>query len=1626
MSHISLALALVILCHSPSVEAGHDASGVIAPAVFNDADLLAQSLTAFGLNDGTLIDINLPEGVGNGFVTVLPVDGDAWTLDLRPHSILSPEYKLLVQIEGGAIVEETPAPIRTVRGVVAEMNDSVFAGSLLGEGLAGVISLSDGRRYWIEPVGLKLPGIRRSLHILYMNENVNPSGGTCASDAQAPQLTDENAGAPRGAACGTGLCFAELATDADFEYYQRYGSNVTNVENRIQLVVNTMNVEYERDVQITHVITTIVVRTTSNDPYTTTNSDGLVTQVRNEWLTNFPNVPRDITQLFTDRDIDGTVIGQAFNIAIVCTNQAYSYAQSDCCGSLSCASDLHAHENGHVWGGFHCNPCANTTMHTPLQCANVFGQTSIDQISAHRDSRDCLSSAGSTALPFFDDFPTTSFDIAKWGNVGGATIETTGQNPPSAPFSMNIDGTDTVTTNVMNAINAANGSISFYWQRRGGGNSPETGDDLVVEYLNNTNNWINLVTFPGSGPDMTTFTQASFPFPSDGIHSFFRLRFRNTSTQANTDDYNVDNVYIDAGDINPPTPNPMSFSIPPAPNPASPATQMNMEATLATDAASGPVQYFFQRITGLNGDSGWQSSRSWTSTVPVPNTAYSFRVKARDGAPNPNETAWSSPITKASGIETPTGIAASGLTGSGADLTAQGTLTNLGLEMSGLFFEVRDGQNQPVGVNANIWTNLNSSTTVTISGLQPLTQYSARVKARNREGLETPFTSAINFTTTDVTSPGAPILSNAGDNSMQLTINTNGNPGSTQYAIQCTASVPNDSAWTGNYLIHASGTPNGGTPDWQTAGAPVQIVGLQPATLYTFHVKARNAALVETPFGPTASLSTTTLVTPAAPILSGASATTISLTIGANGNGATTQYAIRCAATTPLDSNWHGLYLNHASGAPNGAIEDWQAAGGPITVNGLKPNTRYTFEARARHASGAPATPFGPTAGLATLALVPGEPLPSDYPLSSVQLDIIPDDDPVLNNPSDTTFAVQCISSSPVDAAWNGEFVSATGTPFVAGVWKTETDWNSVTIRNLRHDTQYAFAVRARNRDLVETPPGTALMFTTGADCNANDIADARELAECMGNPACSDCNANSVMDQCEIGFTATQNASSVISFSSQYDESPPAYLAVQTLGVPNVDAYGDNSNAWAPFNADDGVETISVGYDIPVFADSVFIRESLGNGFVTRVEVIRQSDGVPVEVWPLSTGQTDSTPQNQVADFTISFAETAFLVSGVKVTIDTTHNPGDYEEIDAIRLHGRAPGIVADANGNSVPDECEAVIAPNAPILTSPSLNGMDIAIAADANPTGTEYALRCTGSIPADANWDAQYVSASGTPSAAETWQTAAAWGALTLSGMQPGTEYSFSAKARVFVETESPFGASASLSTIPIPTGACCAADGSCIIATSADCATSGGVYQGDSTGCEPNLCPQPMGACCASNGSCSIETSTDCATAGGVYQGDDTVCTPNPCPQPTGACCATNGGCAVTTSGDCLTSGGTYQGDDTTCEPNLCPQPTGACCASNGACSVVTSLDCAAADGVYQGDDTTCTPNPCPQPCNLPGDVNDDGLVDGGDIAGFMRARLNIAPEPGENPACADFGNGDLDLDVVEFVTALIGA
>lgn len=155
------------------------------------------------------------------------------------------------------------------------------------------------------------------------------------------------------------------------------------------------------------------------------------------------------------------------------------------------------------------------------------------------------------SLPFYESFATLDIDTVYWDENSGVTVSEDGIGEPSPPYAANFDGApsggDELVSQAIDLGGTTGLNISYAYQRTGGGEAPDAGDDLVVEYLNSSEEWVLLNTHLGSGGDMSTFETVTIPVPVAGYHSLFRLRFSNTATSGDYDDWYVDDIRIDYG-----------------------------------------------------------------------------------------------------------------------------------------------------------------------------------------------------------------------------------------------------------------------------------------------------------------------------------------------------------------------------------------------------------------------------------------------------------------------------------------------------------------------------------------------------------------------------------------------------------------------------------------------------------------------------------------------------------------------------------------------------------------------------------------------------------------------------------------------------------------------------------------------------------------------------------------------------------------------------------------------------------------------------------------------------------------------------------------------------------------------
>jgi len=356
-----------------------------APSIeLSTLDRLARESLQVSAGEPATVEFDLSEAPT--LRSEVALDGENRVIVLEPVSLRAPGYKIVAQVGEDDYEEITPTPARTYRGWVVGIPGSIVAASRLDDGLHAMIRLPDGTRRWVEPLFGKVAGASRSDHWVYRDSDVTGPAGACGledSAASPEQTPDESIGE---VAVGT-VHVAELALDADTEYFQRYGS-VAAVEAQIHMIINTVNVQYERDANIRHIITRIIVRTVEPDPYSAGNVGGLINQLSSHWSAVQQSVPRDVVQLFTGKDFNGGSIGIAINGGLCLNAQEYSVVASGApgCTTFACKTDLSAHELGHVWSLIHCS-CPGWTMNPTIQSANRFHPVlDIPRLIAFRDS----------------------------------------------------------------------------------------------------------------------------------------------------------------------------------------------------------------------------------------------------------------------------------------------------------------------------------------------------------------------------------------------------------------------------------------------------------------------------------------------------------------------------------------------------------------------------------------------------------------------------------------------------------------------------------------------------------------------------------------------------------------------------------------------------------------------------------------------------------------------------------------------------------------------------------------------------------------------------------------------------------------------------------------------------------------------------------------------------------------------------------------------------------------------------------------------------------------------------------------------------------------------------------------
>lgn len=149
--------------------------------------------------------------------------------------------------------------------------------------------------------------------------------------------------------------------------------------------------------------------------------------------------------------------------------------------------------------------------------------------TGHASSDDERDLAGFEFVVWEDDRGFSGSRPHRGADVGlnqAGVNEDTAQSPTHSAY---VNGTSEgmVATTEIDASGADAGSLDL-WIRRGSAaisESPEAGEDFIIEYMSSGGDWTVIDSFPGGGTGGEVFTP-SYALPADALHAGMRFRFR--------------------------------------------------------------------------------------------------------------------------------------------------------------------------------------------------------------------------------------------------------------------------------------------------------------------------------------------------------------------------------------------------------------------------------------------------------------------------------------------------------------------------------------------------------------------------------------------------------------------------------------------------------------------------------------------------------------------------------------------------------------------------------------------------------------------------------------------------------------------------------------------------------------------------------------------------------------------------------------------------------------------------------------------------------------------------------------------------------------------------------------------
>jgi hypothetical protein len=369
------------------------------------AEEISQVLVSF--ETMTLDPAEVLRAAREGGAVTLQTERGAFDLEVEPFDVRADNYRAVAAGEGGVMTELARTPSNSWRGRVRGQEGTVVRLYLDGQKLRGVI-ITPTETFFVEPARDLSAAAGAKEFVFYAASQVRPTDAECeeatlggkvaAEAARAPAAAPARATTPEADEAFAPMPEATVATEADFEFFQKIqnlGGNEASTNSDILGIMTQVDGIYEAQLGVSLRVVFQRVWTVSNDPYTPTAAgdalDEFAEVYEDSFGTNGTAPSRDLTHLFTGKNFDGSTVGIAYR-GVVCNipDAAYGISESLFSNTNALRVGVTAHEIGHNFGATHPNTestvppnCDPSIMNASVQNTNNFCQFSKDQITSH-------------------------------------------------------------------------------------------------------------------------------------------------------------------------------------------------------------------------------------------------------------------------------------------------------------------------------------------------------------------------------------------------------------------------------------------------------------------------------------------------------------------------------------------------------------------------------------------------------------------------------------------------------------------------------------------------------------------------------------------------------------------------------------------------------------------------------------------------------------------------------------------------------------------------------------------------------------------------------------------------------------------------------------------------------------------------------------------------------------------------------------------------------------------------------------------------------------------------------------------------------------------------------------------